>query len=82
MIKKITEANPETEYLTADGFNEAILGVEQKTDRLIYSVAKCLKILRRREGMTELEAREYFSFNLEGSSVGSQTPIWCYDDFT
>lgn len=82
MIKKITEANPETEYLTADGFNEAILGVEQKTDRLIYSVAKCLKILERRDGMTELEAREYFSFNLEGSSVGPQTPIWCYDDFT
>ncbi len=82
MIDQITEANPETEYLTADGFNEAILGVEQETNRIIYSVAKCLEILRRRDGMTELEAREYFSCNLEGSSVGPQTPIWCYDDFT
>lgn len=82
MIKKITEANPGTKYLTADGFNEAILGVEQETDRLIYSVAKCIKILKRSDGMTELEAREYFSCNMEGRGVGPKTPIWCYDDFT
>jgi hypothetical protein len=32
------------------------------------------------EGLTLEEAFEHFSFNIEGSYVGEQTPIWC-DDF-
>jgi hypothetical protein len=27
------------------------------------------------------EAIEYFEFNMRGSYVGEQTPIWCQDDF-
>jgi hypothetical protein len=31
--------------------------------------------------MTDEEAIEYFEFNMRGSYVGEQTPIWCQDDF-
>ena len=30
--------------------------------------------------MDEEEAVEYFNFNVKGSYVGEQTPIWCIDD--
>jgi hypothetical protein len=46
--------------------------------RLIYSVAKCIDILTK-QGMDELDAVEYFEFNVSGSYVGEKTPIWCED---
>jgi len=63
--------------LIADGFNDAILGVDVKDQRVIYSVSQILEILSKI--MTPEEALEYFEFNIEGSYVGEQTPIWCYD---
>lgn len=65
--------------LLADGFDDAILGVASKDERLIYSIKKCIDILIL-EGMSEEEAIEHFYYNIEGAYVGDQTPIWC-DDF-
>jgi len=31
--------------------------------------------------MTEEDAMEHFSYNVEGGYVGEQTPIWCQDNF-
>lgn len=67
------------DYLKADGFDEAIIGYDFLVDRLIYSVPKCIRILMD-EGMTEEDAMEHFSYNVAGSYVGEQTPIWC-DEF-
>ena len=64
-------------FLTPDGFNEAVIGVEDSSLRLIYSVSKCIEILCRE--MTEEEALEHFDYNVRGSFVGSKTPIWCED---
>lgn len=47
--------------------------------RLIYSVSKCLDILRL--NMSREEAVEYFEFNVSGAYMGEKTPIWCYDNF-
>lgn len=79
MIEKITAQYPDESFLTADGFDEAIIGVQEIDMRLIYSVSKCIEILT--EQMSEEEAMEYFEFNVSGSYVGKQTPIWCYDNF-
>ncbi len=79
MIEQITEQYQEEEFLTADGFDDAIIGVEENEMRLIYSVSKCLKILE--QDMTELDAMEYFTFNVSGAYVGEKTPIWCWDNF-
>ena len=78
MLDKIVEWFPEDEFLIADGFNEAIIGVDSNTMRLIYSVSKCIDILSK--DMDEEEAVEYFDFNVRGSYVGERTPIWCVDD--
>ncbi len=78
-IEEILEKYPDEEILQADGFNEAIIGIDTNTYRLVYSVSKCIEILER--DMTNTEAVEYFYFNVSGAYVGEKTPIWCEDDF-
>lgn len=78
MLDKILEWFPEEEILKADGFDEAIIGIETNEMRLIYSVSKCIQILCR--DMSEEDAIEFFDFNVRGSYVGDKTPIWCTDD--
>lgn len=79
MIDKIIEQYQDETFLKADGFDEAIIGVDETTMQLIYSVKKCIEILMR--DMSEEDALEYFSFNVSGSYVGEKTPIWCLDNF-
>lgn len=78
MLDKILEWFPEDQILKADGFDEAILGIDEGSMRLIYSKSKCIEILCR--DMSEEDAMEHFDFNVAGSYVGEQTPIWCLDD--
>jgi len=78
MIDKILEWFPEDEILKADGFDDAIIGIEETSMRLIYSISKCIEILSK--DMTEEEAIEYFEFNVSGAYFGEKTPIWCRDD--
>lgn len=66
------------EFLKADGFDEAILGYEENSLRLIYSTSKCIQILEE-DGMTTEDALDHFYYNVQGSYVGEQTPIWCND---
>lgn len=77
MIDYIIEKYPDESFLKADGFDEALIGVDTNSMRLIYSTSKCIKILCR--DMSELDAIEYFDFNVSGSYVGEKTPIWCDD---
>ncbi len=79
MIDKIIEHYEDETLLKADGFDEAIIGVDETTMRLIYSVKRCIEILMR--DMSEEDAVEYFIFNVSGSYVGEKTPIWCSDNF-
>ncbi len=70
------ELNPQC--LSADGFDEAIVGIAERCGQpalLVYDRHKCIKILVR-DGMTEEEAVEYFDFNVSGAWVGEHTPIW------
>lgn len=78
MIDKILDWFPEDEFLKADGFDDAIIGLDDESMRLIYSVSKCIDILKK--DMEEEEAIEYFNFNIKGAYMGDKTPIWCIDD--
>ena len=76
MLDRLLEYYQEEEILIADGFDEAIIGIEDTSMRLIYSIEKCIDILIA-EGLSEEDAIEHFEFNVRGSYVGKQTPIWC-----
>jgi sRNA-binding carbon storage regulator CsrA len=79
MLEEILERYSEEELLIADGFNDAIIGIDENSLRIIYSVTKCIEILMK--DMSEEDALEYFSYNVSGAYVGEKTPIWCEDNF-
>ena len=80
LLDSIVEYHEDEEILKADGFDDAVIGIELGTMRLIYSVKKCLEILTS-EGMSMEDSIEYFEFNTRGSYVGEKTPIWCEDNY-
>lgn len=80
ILEKILEQYQDEEILKADGFDNAVIGIDMPSMRLIYSVEKCINILME-QGMDMTEAVEYFEFNVSGSYVGEKTPIWCEDLF-
>jgi hypothetical protein len=80
MLEGIIEYYQDKEFLKADGFDDAVIGVDTSTMKLIYSVRMCVEILVL-QGMDMFEAIEYFDFNIRGSFVGEKTPIWCEDMF-
>ena len=79
MLHDIIENYYEYEFLIANGFNDAVIGVDETSMRLIYSVSKCLEILEK--DMDEEDAMEYFTYNVSGAWMGDKTPIWCWDNF-
>ena len=76
-IDIICDHYPDESYLQADGYDDAIIGVNN--EKLVYSITKCIKVLMERDGMSYDDALEYFYFNTESAFVGDQTPIWVDD---
>jgi|TARA_R100000664_G_scaffold9167_1_gene15265 hypothetical protein len=62
--------------LKADGFDDAILGIDSK-QRVVYSIGKILKKLQSQDMTTE-EAIEYFYYNIEGANMGEHTPVYMF----
>jgi hypothetical protein len=81
MLDLIIEQNPDEEFLKADGLDGAIIGYDDQSGRLIYSMSKVIGILTTEDEMTEEDALEHYYYNIHGSYVGEKTPIWCYDYF-
>ena len=60
--------------LFADGFDEALVGIDEGYYVAVYDVDKCIDILMQDSGMTFEQASEYFWFNVVGAYVGEYTP--------
>jgi hypothetical protein len=75
-LEEIIEMYPEEEFLTADGFDDAVIGVEPNSMRLVYDRDKMIGILISDEELTELDAIEYLEFNTWNAYVGEKTPIF------
>jgi len=73
--------------ITGEKYDKAIAGIasvwqgNHRVDTLIYSGHKLVEIFMD-EGMTDEEALEWISFNIEGAYMGASTPIimWDYDE--
>jgi len=69
---------PEDRFLSADGFEEAFIGVVYGKGRIpvtCYDREVCISILME-GGMSDGEAEEYFSFNVDDAWVGKKTPMF------
>jgi hypothetical protein len=76
-IKEFIEEFTEDGTMLADGFDSAFIGIAavNGTDVAVYDEVECINVLRK-DGMSGSEAREYFDFNVKGSHIGDQTPIY------
>ena len=71
------------QLLRADGLDDAVIGYCTNPSNneyiVVYSIEKILKVLMKRDGMTEDDALEYFDFNIQGAYVGDRTPIYVWE---
>ena len=66
------------ESLTADGFDEAIIGFDASGGNVIYDYNKCLKILMESHNMDYTDAHEYMEYNVVSAYVGDLTPYFIH----
>ena len=78
-LNELYEMYPDEMFLKMNGFDNAVIGVEERTMRLVYSKSKIMRQL-----VTEMDyetAMEHFDYNIAGAWVGEQTPIIVNDMF-
>jgi hypothetical protein len=75
-LEEIIEMFPDEEFLKADGFDNAIIGVEPNTMRLVYNRDKMVETLIEDEKMDEVDAIEYLEYNTWNTHFGEKTPIY------
>ena len=71
----------DVDVMTAAGLDNALIGIAQRCGQptlAIYSVPSVIEILMDRDGMSEEEACEFFTFNIEGAWVGPMTPVFVH----
>lgn len=71
----LAEFNPDA--LLADGFDEALLGTMENSAGncvAVYDADRCVTVLAK--DMSHEEASEYFEFNVRGSHVGENGPVF------
>ena len=73
------------EALTADGFEEAIVGICERSGNapvVAYDRDKCIEILVKQFDYSDPDldcheaATEYFDFNVAGAYMGEHTPVF------
>jgi len=75
-LASILENYSHEELIKADNFDDAVVGIEVNTFRLVYSIDKMIAILTR--DMSYEDAIEYLDFNVFSAYVGERTPIYIY----
>ena len=94
LLGLIFERYPDIIFRIATGYDAAVIGVDERTYRLIYSKKKYIELLAKEfeqdmgDPNPEEEERnpyemalEYFDYNVSGAWIGDDTPIFCDDDF-
>ena len=74
-LDEILNYYPEEEILKADGFDDAVIGIDPESMRLVYDRNKMFDILVN-QGMTMEDVVEYLEFNTFCAYVGEKTPIY------
>ena len=75
--EEIAEINPDA--LLCDGFDEAIIGMAERINLgpvVAYSVSKIIDIMVERDDMSYEDAMEFYYYNIVGSWMGENTPVF------
>jgi hypothetical protein len=75
--EKVMQFVPNDELLFADGFDDAIIGLECSNYRVVYSKQKMIEIL---DGEMDFqEIIKHLEFNVWGAYMGCKTPMYIND---
>ena len=69
------------ELVLADGFNNAIVGIQEDTGIVFYSREKVIQILMEDLELDLIDAIDYAEFNVFNTYVGEKTPVFLHDFF-
>jgi hypothetical protein len=75
--EEIAEINPDA--LLCDGFDDAIIGMAERINLgpvVAYSVSKIIDIMVERDDMSYEDAMEFYYYNIVGSWMGENTPVF------
>ena len=68
------------QFIIASGFDKAIIGFDESSERVIYSVKKIINVLMKDEQMSYEDAFEWYSYNMANTRFKtSNEPIYCND---
>jgi len=68
------------QFIIAIGFDNAIIGFDESSQRAIYSVKKIINILMKDERMTYNDALEWYHHNMANTRINNNNePIYCND---
>ena len=78
VIAYIEDHYPDEKVIIPDGLDYAFIGIGFSHGQpfACYDTAKVLKCLIDDDGMTLLEAREYFEFNIQDAYIGEGMPVF------
>jgi hypothetical protein len=76
MLDEILNDYPEENFKICTGYDDAIIGLDTNSMRIVYSMTKYIELLEE-EGMTHEEAREYYDYNVVRALpyMGEDAPI-------
>ena len=61
-------------------FADAFVGVVDDSIA-VYEREKVIEVFMNRDGMSDIEAVEWFDYNVQGAYMGEQTPLYIQTDF-
>lgn len=77
MRSVITKAYPEDSFIFADGFDDCIMGVDESTLRVIYSIDRCIDKLMASSGIDNYDqAKDFFYINVFNNDIEEGAPIF------
>ena len=66
------------DIVIADGFDDAVIGYDDRTHRVAYNAYECIMILMNRDGMSYDEALEFLEYNTFSAWIGERTPVFIW----
>lgn len=71
------QVNEDTLFLEPrESYDDCIIGITYDGSKVIYDATKIMDVLMSIDDMTDEEALEFFEYNILGSYVGENTPIY------
>jgi len=69
ILQQITEDFPEETFLYPTGYEDCVVGLEYSNNILVMDANKIIDKLINEDEMTEIEAQEFFDYNIAGTKT-------------